>query len=217
MSSTKRDRTTSSSPSPENHTEKRPRIEEEDASTDESSSQSPEEALMDISWSFGSEPDMNTTARRSSSALVDQRPSRAPESETFGTDTEMALTEDDEPGDHDKTEDDRSNEENHDDDMDVVSWGWGDAHFLHELNPTSQISNEQESDTSYSDTRISLWQQEDRVFAGVIFQEYPEKASPIALSASRGPFEIQGVPQLSLFCDGSIKNIKGQGWKEWRL
>ncbi|EGO51402.1 hypothetical protein NEUTE1DRAFT_54653, partial [Neurospora tetrasperma FGSC 2508] len=54
----------------------------------------------------------------------------------------------------------------------------------------------------------------NRVFAGVIFQEYPEVAAPVALSASHGPLEIEGVSQLSLFCDGSIKNIRGQGWKK---
>ncbi|KAL0466517.1 hypothetical protein QR685DRAFT_451022 [Neurospora intermedia] len=174
MSPTKRERTASTSPPSDGHIDKRPRVEDEDASTNEIPPQ----------------------ARPSSKTRIDQRPPLVLESETSEVDSESALMTDDEPDGHQKTEDDRSNEGNHDGDMDVVSWGWGDAHFRYELSPTSQIGNEQESDTSYSDTRISLWQQEDRVFAGVIFQEYPGKASPVALSASHGPLECDEPLQV---------------------
>lgn len=36
----------------------------------------------------------------------------------------------------------------------------------------------------------------------------------LASVRGHGPLEIEGVPQLSLFCNGSIKNIRGQGWKK---
>ncbi|EGO51403.1 hypothetical protein NEUTE1DRAFT_141354 [Neurospora tetrasperma FGSC 2508] len=136
MSPTKRERTASTSPSSDGHIDKRPRVEDEDAST----------------------------AKPSSNTLIDQRPPLVPESETSETDSETALTEDYESDNHDKIEYDRDYGEINDEHMGVVSWGWADTHFLHELNPTSQISNEQEADTSYSDTRISLWQQEDRCY-----------------------------------------------------
>lgn len=196
MSPTKRERTASTSPPSDGHIDKRPRVEDEDASTNEIPPQGLGAAPMDIVSNSGSDPDTNTTARPSSKTRIDQRPPLVLESETSEVDSESALMTDDEPDGHQKTEDDRSNEGNHDGDMDVVSWGWGDAHFRYELSPTSQIGNEQESDTSYSDTRISLWQQEDRVFAGVIFQEYPGKASPVALSASHGPLECDEPLQV---------------------
>ncbi|KAJ4350986.1 hypothetical protein N0V85_009659 [Neurospora sp. IMI 360204] len=207
MSPTKRDRTSHPSSSPDSHTEKRPRVEEED--TGGRSSQSQGEAPMDLASSSGSEPDTSTTARPSSKPPIHPRPPLETERETSVFDDTTGLMADNEPEGHDEAEYDMDNGEDNDENMGVLTWGWSDAHFLHE-----QARKEDESDSSYSDPRIPLWQQEDRVFAGVILQDYPEIAAPVALSASHGPLEADRVPQLSIFCDGSIKNSMGQGWKK---
>ncbi|KAK1776418.1 hypothetical protein QBC45DRAFT_471692 [Copromyces sp. CBS 386.78] len=217
MLPTKRHRTTHPSSSPDSHTEKRPRVEEENDS--EGPSQSGGEAPMDLASSSDSEQDMITTARPSSDSTTEQRAPLAQEgessvSESSVSDDAAVLTTDDRPEDHDQAEDDRDNVENDDGNTGVVSWGWGDAHFLYELNPHSQARNEDESDATYSDPRIPLWQQEDRAFAGDIFQDYPEIAGRVALSASHGPLQFGQVPQLSIFCDGSVKQTSFEGWKK---
>ncbi|CCC14367.1 hypothetical protein SMACR_09096 [Sordaria macrospora] len=206
MSPRKRDRGTLSS-SPQSHTDKRPRIKEDD--TGKRSSQSEGEAPMDLASSSDSEPDTITTVRPFSNSLTHQRPAPAPESETSETDSTTASTTDDDSDDNDETEGDRDSEEN----TGVVSWGWGDAHFQYELDPVRAVGQDQEQDTPYSDPRIPLWQQEDRIFADDILKEYPEIASLVAVSESHGPLEIDGVPQLSLFCDGSMKDSNFEGWK----
>ena len=71
----------------------------------------------------------------------------------------------------------------------VVSWDWAEA------------------DDDY-DPRLAQWQEEDRDFAGTTWQdeEYPMVAAVEALRATHAPLEVNGVPQLSIFCDGSNQN-----------
>lgn len=165
---------------------------------------------MDLASSSDTESDMDTTAGPSSNSPISHHPAPLPEGETSDTDSTTTSTSDDESSDDDETEENQDNEEN----TGVDSWGWGDAHFQHELDPVPAVGQREEPDMPYSDPRIPMWQEEDRDFAGDILKEYPEVASLVAAQASHGPLEVDGVPQLSVFCDGSIEHSSFRGRKK---
>ncbi|KAK3396607.1 hypothetical protein B0T20DRAFT_358005 [Sordaria brevicollis] len=219
MYSTKRNRQAIGSSSPETSAEKRQRLEAD--SVNEGAPQSSGEAPMDLDTSSDSDPEEDSEHKtlnqpqRPFPINNTTTPSSFPEYEEYKDyehDEEYGRDEEYKHHEESKTYQDYEDDGEWNDEEGMLSWGQNHNKFHAEPALTSQAENEHEPETFHVDPRLPLWQEEDRDFRGNIIGEYSVLAKSEAIIASHGPLVVNGVPQLSLFCDGSIVHPPSRGW-----